>query len=115
MTTDIASVSVVGVEIRGPEHHQLTILDAITSTDPTNIGAVRGAFSLVEHAVTIGWAIRPDSTHALTFTQFHELVRDRYYADLYRQALALNAGFDRIAEVASDISVALLTDPQLNL
>ncbi|RGD59377.1 hypothetical protein DR950_17695 [Kitasatospora xanthocidica] len=117
MTTlgSIDSMAYVGTAAtRGLEHHEAAIIDAITSSDSTNLRAVDSAFTMVDHAITIGWAIRPDAFRALAFTQFHELVRNRYYADLYRHCLALDADADRIAEVASGIAVALVDDPQLN-
>ncbi|WP_316521073.1 hypothetical protein [Kitasatospora brasiliensis] len=102
------------ITMRGPEHHEAAILDAVTSADYLNLRAANKAFTMVEHSITIGWTVRPDAFRDLTFTQFHELVWNRYYADLYRDCLALDADADRIAEVASGIAVALVDDPQLN-
>ncbi|MEU3566909.1 hypothetical protein AB0E96_00540 [Kitasatospora sp. NPDC036755] len=111
----IDSVGYLGtVTVRGPEHHEAAILDAITSADSFSLRSANNAFTMVEHSITIGWAVRPDAFRDLTFTQFHELVWNRYYADLYRHCLALDADADRIAEVASGIAVALVDDPQLN-
>ncbi|MEU3559623.1 hypothetical protein [Kitasatospora sp. NPDC006786] len=111
----IDSMSYVGtVTMRGPEHHETAIIGAITSADSINLRSADRAFTMVEHAITIGWAIRPDAFRALAFTQFHDLVWNRHYADLYRHCLALDADADRIAEVASGIAVALVDDPQLN-
>ncbi|MDY0811408.1 hypothetical protein [Kitasatospora purpeofusca] len=115
MSIEIGPDLSVGIaEIRGPEHHLFAILDAIDSADCISAGLVSNGFCMVEHAISVGWGIRPDSFGALTFRQFHDLVRDRYYADLYRHALAIRADYERIGEVVADIAVALLNDPQLN-
>ncbi|MGW4691040.1 hypothetical protein ACWEO1_01470 [Kitasatospora cineracea] len=108
------SILTVGAEIRGPAHHLPAVMESINSMTalfPTEV--VAGAFGMVEHAISVAWATRPDAFLSLTFTQFHQLVRDRYYADLYRRALRLGADFDRIGDLASGIAPALLSDPQL--
>ncbi|MCX4749273.1 hypothetical protein OG455_27835 [Kitasatospora sp. NBC_01287] len=102
------------IEIRGPEHHKLTILEAITSTENIGPGTIAVAFGMVEHAITTAWALRPDTYRALAFRQFHDVVRDRYYADLYRCALDLRADMDKVATLAGDVTFALVSDPQLN-
>ncbi|MFF8769027.1 hypothetical protein [Kitasatospora sp. NPDC015120] len=115
MSIEIGPGLSVGIaEIRGPEHHLFAILDAINSADCIGAGIVANGFGMVEHAISVGWGIRPDAFASLTFVQFHELVRDRYYADLYEHALAIRADYGRIGEVVADIAVALLNDPQLN-
>ncbi|KDN85698.1 hypothetical protein [Kitasatospora cheerisanensis] len=108
------STLTVLAEIRGPAHHLPAVMESInnmTALFPAEV--IAGAFGMVEHSVSIAWATRPDAFLPLTFTQFHQLVRDRYYADLYRRALGLGADFDQIGDMAADIALALLNDPQL--
>ncbi|GAA1161576.1 hypothetical protein F4556_005097 [Kitasatospora gansuensis] len=107
-------LSVCIAEIRGPKHHLLDILNIINSADCISAGIIANGFAMVEHAISVGWGIRPDGFHALTFKQFHELVRHRYYTDLYWHAIEIKADYDRIGGVVTDITVALLNDPQLN-
>nr|BEK65652.1 hypothetical protein KPHV_28790 [Kitasatospora purpeofusca] len=106
--------SIALIEVRGPEHHQLAVLDIINTASPLGAGVVNNAFGLVEHAISVAWGVRPDDYRALTFLQFHDLIRDRYYADLYRRAIDLRGNFGRIGDLAGDVAVALVTDPQLN-
>ncbi|MFJ8430376.1 hypothetical protein ACIQ9P_03630 [Kitasatospora sp. NPDC094019] len=102
------------IEVRGPEHHQLAVLDIITTTPLLGAEVASNAFGLVEHAISVAWGSRTDDYRALTFLQFHDLVRDRYYADLYRRAIDLRGNFGRIGDLAGDVALALVTDPQLN-
>ncbi len=108
------SILIASAEIRGPAHHLPAILESIngmTAFFPSEV--IAGGFGMVEHAISVAWATRPDAFLSLTFTQFHQLIQDRYYADLYRRALRLGADFDQIGDLAPDIALALLSDPQL--
>ncbi|MCX4749276.1 hypothetical protein OG455_27850 [Kitasatospora sp. NBC_01287] len=108
----IATEGFIAVEVRGPEHHHLPILEAFLH-HRVGPGLSQNSFALTEHAITAAWSVRPNILEPLTFSQFHDLVAHFHYADLVRQALDVDADFDRIGELVSTISRALLLDNRL--
>ncbi|KDN85697.1 hypothetical protein [Kitasatospora cheerisanensis] len=101
------------IEIPGPDHHKITILDAILDAPTLSCGRIALAPALIEHAITYVWGTAPDHSAGTTLRQFQELIQHRYYPDLYRQALVLEADMDRVPELAETIRHALAADTQL--
>ncbi|MFJ6136444.1 hypothetical protein [Kitasatospora sp. NPDC092286] len=109
----IGSLNFSIIEMRCPESHIDAVINTLNDADPTP-AVINNAFSMVATASTVAWVMRRADNQALTYHQFRDLVRARYFGDLFRHAISIGADFDQIGDLAERITAALAEDPQLN-
>ncbi|MFJ4791703.1 hypothetical protein [Kitasatospora purpeofusca] len=102
--------------IPGPAHQTERIFKSLTDRCPTRFVDVLATFNLAANALAIAWAQRPEDYVDLTYPQYRQLIRDRYWTDIVDHALDAPGGplAGHATTIASAITRAVLNDPQLN-
>ncbi|MFE2346167.1 hypothetical protein [Kitasatospora cineracea] len=102
--------------VPGPAHQTDRIVEHLVGRRPTRLVETLATFTLAANALAIAWAQRPHDWADLTYPQYRQLIRDRYWADIVHQALDAPGGplTDHATAIASSIALTLAADPQLN-
>ncbi|MFD7639620.1 hypothetical protein ACFV4P_03110 [Kitasatospora sp. NPDC059795] len=104
------------IRVPGPAHHIDRIMAHLAEHAAEGPGLGPAAFNLASDAIAIAWAKFPDDYADLTYPQYRQLIRDRYWADIVGLALDVPGGPGpaHALDLAVHIAIVVMNDFQLN-
>ncbi|MFF8769028.1 hypothetical protein [Kitasatospora sp. NPDC015120] len=112
LAVDPLNTAIIGA--RCPENHVATVAEILDDAGPVSAALVNHAFAMITSATTTAWLLRSHSNQPLTHDQFHDLVRNRHFGQVFRRVIEVRADYDWIGDIVENITAALAEDPQLN-